>query len=357
MKVCHKKKKIFFLEQVKNNFFLKYLNFFNKIIFLLNSIAVTLLLISYTIPYLPPSKFAILSIFSLGVPLLLVINIIFMIYWTLLLKPQLFLSLSVLILGISHIKSSFNFNFEDNMNENSVEIMSYNVHLLNLYNWIKNDNIPGQVNNFIQDKSPDIVCFQEYQASIAPKFNYRYHFNSISDNKSELVIFSKFKFINTGTIEFSNSTNRAIFADLVIKSDTIRVYNLHLQSTGINTNMSNFDSDQSDALIKQLIKSFKAQEVQTKLIVSHLEKSPYKYIISGDFNNTAHSYVYRLLKSNLIDSFELAGNGFGSTFSFKYFPLRIDFILLDSSFQVLQHKNYDVEYSDHYPISCTFKIK
>ncbi len=336
---------------------MNYLNFFNKIIFLFNSIAAILLLISYTVPYLPPSKFAILSIFSLGVPLLLVLNIIFVIYWTLLLKPKLFLSLSVLILGISHIKSSFNFSYDDTMNESSVKIMSYNVHLLNLYNWIKDDNIPEQVNKFIQDRSPDILCFQEYQTSIAPKLNYLYNFSSISDNKSELVIFSKFKFINTGTIEFSNSTNRAIFADLIIKSDTIRVYNLHLQSTGINTDLSNFDSNQSDALIKQLTKSFKAQELQTKLIVSHLKKSPYKYIISGDFNNTAHSYVYRLLKSNLVDSFEISGNGFGSTFSFNHYPLRIDFILLDSSFQVFQHKNYNVEYSDHYPISCSFKIK
>jgi len=336
---------------------LNYLNFFNKIIFLFNSIAAILLLISYTVPYLPPSKFAILSIFSLGVPLLLLLNIIFVIYWTLLLKPKLFLSLSVLILGISHIKSSFNFSYDDTMNESSVKIMSYNVHLLNLYNWIKDDNIPEQVNKFIQDRSPDILCFQEYQTSIAPKLNYLYNFSSISDNKSELVIFSKFKFINTGTIEFSNSTNRAIFADLIIKSDTIRVYNLHLQSTGINTDLSNFDSNQSDALIKQLTKSFKAQELQTKLIVSHLKKSPYKYIISGDFNNTAHSYVYRLLKSNLVDSFEISGNGFGSTFSFNHYPLRIDFILLDSSFQVFQHKNYNVEYSDHYPISCSFKIK
>jgi len=336
---------------------LNYLNFFNKIIFLFNSIAAILLLISYTVPYLPPSKFAILSIFSLGVPLLLVLNIIFVIYWTLLLKPKLFLSLSVLILGISHIKSSFNFSYDDTMNESSVKIMSYNVHLLNLYNWIKDDNIPEQVNKFIQDRSPDILCFQEYETSIAPKLNYLYNFSSISNNKSELVIFSKFEFINTGTIEFSNSTNRAIFADLIIKSDTIRVYNLHLQSTGINTDLSNFDSNQSDALIKQLTKSFKAQELQTKLIVSHLKKSPYKYIISGDFNNTAHSYVYRLLKSNLVDSFEISGNGFGSTFSFNHYPLRIDFILLDSSFQVFQHKNYNVEYSDHYPISCSFKIK
>jgi len=336
---------------------LKYLNYFNKIIFLLNSFAAVLLLLSYTIPHLPPSKLSSLSILSLAVPLLLVLNAIFVIYWVILLKPQLFLSVSVLILGISHIKSFVNFNKIDFFDESSIQIMSYNVHLLNLYNWINNDSIPEKVGNFIYDKSPDILCFQEYQASIAPEFNYPYQFGSITDNKSELIILSKFKFINAGNIEFPNSSNRAIFADMVIKSDTIRIYNIHLQSTGINTDVSNFDSDRSDALVKQLTKSFKAQEYQAELILSHLKKSPYRYIITGDFNNTAHSYVYRLLKSNLLDSFEVAGNGLGSTFSFKYYPLRIDFILLGSTFQVFNHINYRVDYSDHYPISCSFKIQ
>jgi endonuclease/exonuclease/phosphatase family metal-dependent hydrolase len=336
---------------------LKHLNLFNKIIFLLNLFAVILLLLSYTIPFLPPSKFAVLSVLSLGVPLLLLLNALFVIYWTISLKSQLFLSLLVLILGISHIKSSFNFNTNYSLNKRSIEIMSYNVHLLNLYDWIKIDSVPIKISNFVKEKSPDILCFQEFQASIAPKFNYPYRYGSITGNKSELVIFSKFKFLNTGTIEFANSSNRAIFTDLIIKSDTVRVYNIHLQSTGINTDMSNLDSNKSEALIRQLKKSFTAQEQQAKLIISHINKSPFKYIISGDFNNTSYSYIYRLLKSNLVDSFEEAGSGFGSTFSFKYYPLRIDFILLNSNFQVNYHKNYKLEYSDHYPISCSFEIQ
>ena len=336
---------------------MKHLNFFNKIIFLLNSFAAILLLLSYTIPFLPPSKFTALSVLSLGGPLLLLLNALFVIYWIISLKTQLFLSLVVLILGISHIKSSFNFNHNYSLNNRSIEIMSYNVHLLNLYNWVKIDSIPIKISNFIKQESPDILCFQEFQTSIAPKFDYPYHYGSITDNKSELVIFSKFKFFNTGSIEFPNSSNRAIFADLIVKSDTIRVYNIHLQSTGINTDISNLDSDQSDAMLRQLKKSFIAQEQQAKIVISHINKSPFKYIISGDFNNTSYSYIYRLLRSNLIDSFEEAGSGFGSTFSFKYYPLRIDFILLNSSFQVNNHKNYKLEYSDHYPISCSFEIQ
>ena len=151
---------------------MKHLNLFNKIIFLLNLFVVILLLLSYTIPFLPPSKFALLSVLSLGVPLLLLLNALFVIYWTISLKSQLFLSLLVLILGISHIKSSFNFNTNYSLNKRSIEIMSYNVHLLNLYDWVKIDSVPIKISNFVKEKSPDILCFQEFQASIAPKFNY-----------------------------------------------------------------------------------------------------------------------------------------------------------------------------------------
>ena len=102
--------KLMYKNKANLNSLKRCINLFNKIIFLLNLLAVILLLLSYTIPFLPPSKYAALSVLSLGVPLLLLLNALFVIYWTISLKSQLFLSLLVLILGISHINSSFNFN-------------------------------------------------------------------------------------------------------------------------------------------------------------------------------------------------------------------------------------------------------
>ena len=75
-----------------------------------------------------------------------------------------------------------------------------------------------------------------------------------------------------------------------------------------------------------------------------------KSILTGDFNNTAYSYVYKLIKDDFQDTFECAGNGFGRTFDFKFFPVRIDFILADASFKVNHFKTFDVKFSDHYPI-------
>jgi len=335
---------------------LKRLNFFDKIVFLLNSIVATSLLLSYILPYLPPKSFSALAVLGLAVPFLLLVNLIFVLYWLLQLKRPCILSAVVLLIGFSHIKSSFNFKSDNLTDGDGVTIMSYNVHLLNLYHWINKNNVPSEVQTFIKTQSPDILCFQEYQSSIALDLNYPYSFNPQSNSKSELVIFSKFKFIKTGVINFPNSANRSIFSDIKIKSDTVRVYNLHLQSTGINTAVRELSSNESDKLFKKLSTTFKSQQLQAELIASHMRSSPYKIILCGDFNNTAHSYVYRLLKSNLTDTFESAGEGFGSTYSFDYFPLRIDFILADPSFEVLNYTKHPINSSDHFPISSSLKL-
>ena len=281
---------------------------------------------------------------------------IFVLYWLVKIKFQLILSLFVLVLGFSHIKSSFNFNSTNDSNTAGIEIMSFNVHLLNLYNWIDSINVPNEFLSFIKIQSPDVLCVQEYESSIALDLNYPYFYGPRSKNKSELVIFSKFKIISSGLIDFPNSSNRAVFSDLIIKSDTIRIYNLHLQSTGISIDIQELDANKSDKLVNQLSSSFIKQQEQAELLVSHLETSPYKIVVCGDFNNTAYSYVYKILRGNMLDSFEVAGNGFGSTFSIDYFPLRIDFILSDPSFKILEHTNFTFPYSDHYPISSKFII-
>jgi endonuclease/exonuclease/phosphatase family metal-dependent hydrolase len=79
-------------------------------------------------------------------------------------------------------------------------------------------------------------------------------------------------------------------------------------------------------------------------------------IVCGDFNNTAYSYVYKEIKGDLQDAFVEAGNGFGRTFNFKFFPIRIDFILADQSFDINAFKTFDVELSDQYPIMANVKL-
>ena len=80
-------------------------------------------------------------------------------------------------------------------------------------------------------------------------------------------------------------------------------------------------------------------------------------ILCGDLNNTQFSKVYRVLMEHMTDSFRAKGAGYGRTFNFKYYPLRIDFIFGSPDFVVRSHKNFNPVLSDHFPVMASFRFK
>ncbi|MBT8260821.1 MAG: endonuclease/exonuclease/phosphatase family protein [Bacteroidia bacterium] len=333
---------------------MKKLTFFNKMMYFFNTIFAVVLLFSFILPYVKPESFSLLSLLSLAVPILIIINVFFFLYWLLKLKKQLILSFMVLFLGYILLPSLYKFSSSnDKTNENSFSIMNYNVRLFNVYNWIEKPDIEKDIFNIISENQPDILCLQEFrQQSNLDWSAYKHKYERLFGRSSKYgqVIYSRYPIINSGSIEFPDSSNNAIYADIVVNTDTLRVYNLHLQSFYIDTTVDNFDTKQSEAMLKRLQETFTKQQAQTELFLPHVEQSPYKVIIAGDFNNSAYSYVYNQIRGDLKDTFEEAGNGFGRTYKFKYFPLRIDFILVDNSFEVNSFKTLNEELSDHFPI-------
>ncbi|WP_246277515.1 endonuclease/exonuclease/phosphatase family protein [Winogradskyella ursingii] len=237
-------------------------------------------------------------------------------------------------------------------------VMTYNVRLFNEYRWLPNKNVKEDIVDFIYNEQPDILCLQEYTRGkpVRLKGYNRYNATYTKEVKGGQCIYSKFPIVNSGSLEFPNSTNNALFVDVVKNKDTIRVYNVHLQSSGINTKIEALKKESSEHLFKRISSTFKAQQNQAELLLKHMSATNYKTIIAGDFNNTAYSYVYKELRGDYKDAFEEAGNGFGRTYDFKFFPVRIDFILVDEAFEVNAFKTYEKRLSDHYPIKATLKL-
>jgi endonuclease/exonuclease/phosphatase family metal-dependent hydrolase len=338
---------------------MKKLKFVSKIIFLVNSLAAFLLLISYILPYIPPKRFATLSVLSLGVPLLILLNVFFLAYWIIRLKKQFLLSLVVLLLGWSYISSMYKFSSSETVEDaNNITVMSFNVRLFNMLKWSPSETIKEEIVALLSSENSDILCLQEYQRSSPIKLEGYYDFNARYNPNARggLVIFTKFPIVNSGSLEFPNTNNNAIFVDIVKQKDTIRVYNLHLQSSGINTDVEKLKKESSELLFKQVGSTFKKQQEQVQLFLEHKSRCKFKTIVTGDFNNTAYSYIYKEVKGDLVDTFKEAGNGFGRTYDFKFFPLRIDFVLVDEDFTVNGYTSYDVKLSDHYPIKAVLKL-
>ena len=133
---------------------MKNLNFLDKVVFLINSVVALLSLLSYGIYYVPPKTFALISVLSLSVPLLIILNIIFVVFWLLKLKKQLILSLLVLAVGYNYVASFYKFSTQESSNsEDTFTLMSYNVRLFNLYHWIEEDSIPSKIQDFITEKN------------------------------------------------------------------------------------------------------------------------------------------------------------------------------------------------------------
>ena len=340
---------------------MKKLSFRNKIIYFINVVVAVLLLLSVILPFLPPKTFSLLSVVNLGVSFLIIINVLFFLYWVFQLKKQFMLSLVILLIGYFSFGSLYKFSASKKIeNSQNIKVMNYNVRLFNLYDWIPEKDIETKIIDFIKKESPDVLSIQEYHPhkNIDLSF-FKYKFEKLSGKKTKYgqAIFSKFPIVNSGSIEFPETANNAIFADVVNGNDTIRVYNIHLESMRIDTKVENLKKEDSERLFKRIGLTFTMQQFQTELVLMHKKQCKYKMVICGDFNNTAFSYVYRQIKGDLLDTFKEAGNGFGRTYNFKFFPVRIDFIFADKEFSINGFKAFNKRYSDHFPIMTTLSLK
>ncbi|MCD6543805.1 MAG: endonuclease/exonuclease/phosphatase family protein [Flavobacteriaceae bacterium] len=335
---------------------MKDLSFLNKIIFLINNIFALLFVASFILPYVSPKSFPLLSILSLTVPLLIFIHVLFIVYWWIIgVKKQFFLSTFCILLAIAFSYFPYKFSGKNVISGNSFSVMNFNVRLFNRYHWIDDKAIPEKISEFIDQNKPDILAIQEFYPSKDLTLNYPFKYMEFKGDKKDFaqVIYSKYKIINKGSLDFKNSSNNAIYIDFIKNSDTIRVYNLHLESLGIkerNIELGGLDEKESKKIIHQLEMAFIKQQSQVEQFLEHKNNCNYKIIICGDFNNTAYSWAYHHLKEGFKDTFLEAGKGFGKTYSFLKYPLRIDFILVDQKFKVNHHQNFDKDLSDHEPI-------
>ncbi|MFI2742373.1 endonuclease/exonuclease/phosphatase family protein [Zhouia sp. PK063] len=346
---------------------MKKLSFLDKIILFFNSIFAALLLLSYFLPLVPPKSFGFISVLSLFVPVLILINLVFFIFWLVRFKKQFFLSLLVLLIGYKHVFGLYQFSSSPSPEEvlaitHQLKLLTYNVRNFagNQKEWSKGKGFEDSIVNFVKTENPDVVCFEEfYPNKTIEKLSYPFHVANHG-----VGLYSKFPIINKGELNVDSSVSGIIYADLAVNNDTIRIYAVHLQSLGVTDRLNTLENNEgkydvkndSKFFLKHISKGFWHQQTQMEVLQQHLKNYPNnKTIICGDFNNTAYSYLYKKIRGDRFkDAFLDEGSGFGKTYEFKYFPLRIDYILTDDVFQVSEFKNYYVKFSDHYPISASF---
>ena len=335
-------------------------SFLDKVFFGLNMLLGACLLLSCFVPYISIETLPFVAFFSLSIPILVLLNLLFVVFWGFRRKKQLFLSLFVLVIGYFSLSSFFMFRFsETGILEDDLSVMTFNVRSFNESKFLSDAAVFEKTQDLITQENPDIICFQEFGIKEVDKFkNYSYHYleEVQHSRKVKLAIYSKYPIIAKGLLNFPDSGNDGAFVDVVYKRDTLRIYNIHLESLRVVPDPEVLAKEASAKLYKRLSATFKKQQQQAEIIAAHRKTSNFKTIVCGDFNGTQYSNVYRTIKGDMQDTFQEKGTGYGRTYNFKYYPVRIDFILVDQPMEVLSHKNYNVKLSDHFPVMASFRF-
>jgi len=298
-------------------------------------------------------------ILSLGTPVLCCINLILAFYWFLRFKWPFFLFLIVFAISFESWQLLYQFKSNGITTSKGITLMSYNVRSFNRYDWLDKKDIPGLINNYIKKVNPDIVCFQEYTLETAPLFqNYPYKIFKpyIPNGKIGSSIISKYPLVNSKAISFEASSNGGMQSDVLLNQDTLRLYNLHFESLRINSKDTLLSSNYSEKFRSKIKNVFEIQKQQVFEFNLLSNSNKFPEIICTDLNNNAFSESYKNLSKNRIDAFNEKGSGFGSTYQFPFFPLRIDYIFISSEIRVLDFVTHDIELSDHNPISAKLQL-
>jgi len=352
-----------------------------------NVLAALIMIITLTGTVLSPEKFLLPAYFTLVFPLIIVLNIGFVVFWILARKWYFLLSLSMLLFSATQINDTFPIHFgktETDLSKNTIHILSYNT--MGSGKLVKHTKRkPNKVIQYILDSNADIVCLQEFAVSknkehltqvdinrIFNKYPYKhiqYNYN-IDSRHSGVATFSKFPIINKQKVDYESGFNGSIYSDIVIDGKIIRLVNNHLESNKITEKekgmpfqlKDDFDAEKLSGITlhfsRKLGEAYKLRAHQTDAVARVISQSPYKVIVCGDFNDVPASYAYTKIKGKLKDAFSETGNGFGFTFIEKYYHFRIDYVLYDSTaFSPSKFKIDKVNYSDHFPVLCDLNIK
>lgn len=301
-------------------------------------------------------------------------------WWVVRWKRWFFISAAAMLIGGSSIGLFYRSDMttkpsEVDRSRDDLVVATYNV--MNF----SDEDAPEGVDNFdsiigwLNEQGVQIACLQEAYFSSSKSFgdfkeglrkmSYGFFSHSQADNQhsqtgSGYALLSSYPIVRHSVVGESNNNVYGVWADVKIGRDTLRIFNLHLQSTGITSD------ERSDTLSPQIIEDTMARAKLSKVVTKMLDNyraraeqadntareialSPHPVVVCGDFNDTPVSYTYNtILSEGLSDAYMECGRGVEYTFKGLYNLFRIDYILThQNSFDVKTYDSYNLDYSDH----------
>ncbi len=331
-------------------------------------LVLTLLLSLFTIIGLfagnaDPAHSTALAMIVYIMPLLVIGNIILLPYW--LIRQRWHwaaIPFITLLCSIPYIGTIYQVRFSDpTTSKAGFKIATYNVAMFGReISGFKAQDILEE----LKRQNVDICCMQEYMEQSGDKRNsdtYKGYFSSFARGKDDMAIFSRrFPIKRSGIIDFGNTNNSGMWADIDLNGKMVRIFNVHLETTGFNRTArkiakmemqgSHLENNTIvNAIYGNYTKGMVVRARQADLVAQKIAQSPYPVIVCGDFNDVPYSYTYETMKGDLVDGFKECGKGFMGTFRGRK-SVRIDYIFHSEKFYGEDYYTRDLNYSDHNPV-------
>jgi endonuclease/exonuclease/phosphatase family metal-dependent hydrolase len=355
------------------------MTWFSRIVLFFNYFAAVSLLLSGLAQFISPASFWPIAFFGIGYQFILAGNGLFLLYWVIRWRKQAWIPLVAILLTSFNIPRLFQVKLSANeAPKDSFKVMSWNVRLFDLYNWSHNKLTRNRMFSFIKKEEPAIACFQEYFQGDSGYFNTTDTLVQFLGAKNAHVEFTltlrrthhwgiatytRFPILNRGRINFEGKSNNiCIYTDVLIGKDTVRIYNMHLQSflfskqdykfvEDIQQNKEVDEIEGSKSILARMKSAFISRAPQAQVVASHIAVCPYPIILCGDFNDTPFSYTYHQIKGSMSDCFMESGSGLGKSYYGDFPSFRIDYIFHSSAFRSCQYTTHPEDYSDHFALT------
>ena len=298
-------------------------------------------------------------------PLLIISNLLLIIYW-LVRRRWIFLAIPVITVAccIPYIGTLYQPGFlhsHEDASKNGLKIATYNVAM---FNRETSGFMAQDILAEMRRENVDVLCIQEYNDISGDKKNsdsYKDYFPYMATGREDMVIYSRYPITQSKKLLFEDTNNSAMWADIDVKGIEFRVFNVHLETTGINRTLhkagkmmaQNQDISNSrilNAIYGNYMMGMYFRSGQAIQIANEKANSKFPVILCGDFNDVPYSFVYNTMLGNMVDGFKECGHGFMYTYRGGKKAVRIDYIFHDQDIKGVDYYRSDLSYSDHYPV-------
>jgi len=364
------------------------------------------LLVSVAAERLSGEQFALAPVLALTVPGWLALTALLAAGWALRRRRIALLPLAALVLAWPQVQRGLPLHLTNNKYQLSVSrpaardtprtrtlrLLSANVRIFNVYAHLRKADpaAPAKFISWLAASPADVLCLQEFYHEpagtrtrdgdlfrVGEKLGEdigRHAFISKSLTNSAgaqfgIAIFSRLPIVGRGEIAFGRlSQNHAMWVDVVGpgRGDTVRVFNVHLQSMSIDED-DIVAAGSSKAglrrkgrgLLGRFVRGATARAWQADTLVAHIGRSPYPVLLAGDCNDLPYSYSYNRLAGPLQNAWASVGWGPGNTYHGRLPPLlRIDQQFAGPQWRVLACRVHtEIPYSDHFPVEALYELK